>query len=246
MSELLTKWLAYYDPLFFGATFTGVVHGVGLMLGVGGWCQPGGMHVLYRGSSRVSIDYDTPVGAAGPGVSSITLFPWITHDADTSYYYTCLPIGAGGVAAVPNSKTPQIVRVRIDGEGDAMAPAPMAPRNLRVTPVAAGAFRISWTYPQTTQAPAPSTFNIYTNGGSGDVDYESSIATVTARLSGRGAGCYGWISSAYDHATRVTFAVRAEDSDGDEDQNVAVASAVADAEGPSAAEIVAASYGDDE
>jgi len=243
MSDLLTKWLAHYDPIHRGWTPAGIANAVCATNGFAAARPQGGCN-LYRGTSYAAID--RVVGAAAHDATAIAPFTWVPQQPGTIYYFRCLPIGGGGVNAVENPNDPQVVVITIDPDGEAPAPVPPPPQDLRVAAIAGGAFRVSWLFVPSAHFARVATFAVYTDGGSGDVDYEAPAGTVNARTSLNGAGHYAFNSDPYDHAAYVKWAVRARTADGDEEANTVVVEGQADAQGPADHRIKDVAYGVDE
>ena len=119
-------------------------------------------------------------------------------------------------------------RVAIDGGGTVEDPAPNAPTGLTADPGPGGVIDLSWDYDRDKQSTKPADFAIYSNGGSGAVDYTSPIATVSYTLSRH----FTYQAGPYSHGTSVTFAVRARSSGGVDDGNTDEVTATADAQAP--------------
>jgi len=245
MSDLVAKWAAARDVIHHGLSRRGVATGLSLSSGRQ-WIATGGLHLLCRGTEYDDIDTDQPVGAAPAGEASVQQFTWIKQEANTLYYFTVMPVGAGGVEAVSNDARPQIVSVLTDDDGDAGEPVPAAPHNLRAVAIAGGAFKLAWSYMPAEAGPRVDKFNIYSNDGSGEIDYDTPVDTVDARVSRKGAGEYVFESDPFSHALYVKWGVRAADASDNEEANELTAVAQADAVGPTAHEIARAVCGDDE
>jgi len=242
MSDLLTKYLLHADPIHRGWTRAGVAHGRTLTGGL--FARYGGGTVLYRGASASTAT--EPIGAAGPGATTIRPWAWRHQASGTTYYFRCEAVGSGGVAAVDPATDPPITRVRTGDDGTANAATPPAPRRLTVSPVAGGKFVVQWEYRPVGGLRAASEWRIYSDEGTGTVDYVTALDTVSARVSQSGAGLYQWLSDAYADTTEVQFVVRARTAAGEEEQNANAVSAEAAATGPTGAAVVEAELGADE
>ena len=82
--NLLTKWLAFYDPIHRGFTPRGIANGG---ITTVGWSFPrikGGLN-LYRGTPTANdVDFTDPVGAAGFDGQEIRNFSWRNHQPSTT------------------------------------------------------------------------------------------------------------------------------------------------------------------
>ena len=228
MTTLLEKWLAHYDPIHRGWTLRGIANGV---CATCGWCFPSvsGGYNLYRGSPGAeSIDYGAPVGAADAAAEQIHSFAWRPHAPNMTYAYVVRAIGGGGVES--ESSDPPVT-VETDAQGRPMGPRPNAPSQLSVRPVAGGAFVLRWTYSPFGEATAPAAFRVFTDGGTGTVNYVAVVGTVSYR---RGQPHYAFQTGGHAHGVRRLWAVRAVSAEGRDDGNTGTVVGLADAEPPEA------------
>ncbi len=224
--NLLTKWLAFYDPIHRGFTPRGIANGGMTTVG---WSFPrirGGFN-LYRGApSGNDIDFTDPVGAAGFDADEIRNFAWRNHSPGTTYYYALKSINGGGCESAPAER---IWPATFDEAGNMLGDPPNAPDNLQVEPASGGRFRLRWTYSERDQLVAPSEFRLYHDNGSGTVDYETIVATVSYKFA---RFHYEYTSGGFAHDAKRVWSVRAASAAGIEDANTTAVVAVADAVGP--------------
>src|SRR5512140_2977029 len=123
----LAVWLRYYDPIHRGGTRFGIANG---LTATNGFFFPRirGGYNLYRSTERVPDVTGELVGAAGAEASSLQPFPWVAHQARTTYQYRLVPVGGGGVE---NWSDETVVPLRLDSAGDWMGPLPNAPTDLQ-------------------------------------------------------------------------------------------------------------------
>ena len=95
--------------------------------------------------------------------------------------------------------------------------------------------QLIWFYCPLEQESGPASFNVYCDGGTGQIDYESPIATIAYR----GRKFYSYKSAALE-AGRYLFAIRAEDDGGVENASLAQFSIQLDAANPDKIEILSA------
>jgi hypothetical protein len=225
MTELLSKWLAHYDPIHRGWTPAGIANGV---CATGGWSFPRitGGYNLRRACSRLPAAADPIVGAAGSEAADIRTFPWVRHAANSGYEYALTAISGGGVE---NWVEAARCEVGFDSAGQWLGPRPNAPRDLRIAPAAGGKLVLRWMYCEAGQAIAPVEFRVYTDRGGGELDYSSPEASVAYRP---GRMHFNFTTGEFGEGTRTRWAVRAASSAGVEDGGECVVGALADAAGP--------------
>lgn len=224
--DLLTKWLAHYDPIHFGLTAAGITNGVFALVG-SGFVRIGGGYNLYRGvGAREAVDWSDPVGAAGADASVVKNFSWRGHSPGEAYYYGLRAIGGGGAE---ECNTAVFSRVEFDDEGTWVGPAANRVGNLWVAPIAGGKFLVRWTYDKQGEAARPSEFRLYTDGGSGSVNYVTPVGTAAYR---EGVADYAMESGSFAHGARVRFGVRSATAGGIEERNEATAMGTAISTGP--------------
>ena len=224
--NLLTKWLAFYDPIHRGFTPRGIANGG---ITTVGWSFPrikGGFN-LYRGTpSGNDIDFSDPVGAAGFDATEIRNFTWRNHNPSTTYYYGLKSVNGGGCESAPADR---LWPATFDGAGNMLGDPPNAPDNLQIEPTSGGRFKLQWTYSEKDQLLAPIEFRLYHDNGSGTVDYGTVIATVSYKF---GRLHYEFVSGAFAHDARRMWSVRAASAAGIVESNTETVVAVADAVGP--------------
>ena len=231
MTDLLTKWLAHYDPIHRGYTPRGIANGV---CATNGFAFPriAGGYNLYRGDVALGgIDYTVPVGAASASAStsaqSIDTFSWRPANASTTYAFAIRAVGGGGV----ESAAEQTVEVFFDGGGVPDALKPNAPTSLAIARGAGGCFELRWHYREENQEDVPITFEIYSDNGTGTVEYNAPIGStpyVPRRLS------FAFVTGPFAHGAARIFGVRAVTANGAHDGNSDTVSARAVAVSPPA------------
>ncbi len=224
--ELFSKWLAHYDSIHRGYTPRGMANAV---CATNGWTFPriNGGYNLYRGTPAApDIDYAFPVGAAGPAAETVTNFAWRPHAADTEYFYVLRAVGGGGVES-PSSAPP--VSVVFDAAGGFLGGRPNSPMALTVTLASGGRFVPRWSYSDVGEEASPTQFRVYTDGGTGTIDYDHAVGQIAFRT---GQVHFSHTSDAHVHGARRRWGVRAVTDAGRHDGNEIRVQEVADAEGP--------------
>jgi hypothetical protein len=228
LAGLLDKYLLHYDPLWLGAGLRGLANGMHATLGQL-FPRCGGGYNLYRGAGGVeAVDFEVPVGAAGRGATEIRNFPERGHDTEVTYWYALRPIGPGGV------EQPDVAEwalVGFDAAGALIDPPVRAPWDPRAEPLKEGRFRISWRHYAAADGAGLPQFRVYTDNGSGTIDYGTVVAAVPFRMMRRE---YAYESGAFGDGTLVRWAVRAVNSNGQEERNTLWVSARASHSAPAA------------
>ena len=226
MSTLLQAHFLHYDPLFLGMGRRGLANAMHATLGQL-FPRPGGGYNLYRGlASARQIDWHDPVGAAGQNHTTIRNFPDRGHDPDLVYYYAVRAVSPGGVE---QDSRDEIARLAFDANGQAILPSVESPSDLRIEPLQGGRFRLSWYYRASKPAAGPKEFRIYTNDGTGAVDYDTPVTTVPFLF---WRWHYEYVTDAFASGTTTTWSVRTVNSLEQEERNTNAVSATADAVGP--------------
>jgi len=228
MSDLLTKWLAHYDPVHRGWTPRGIATGV---CATGGFFFPrvrGGYH-LRRAPGGVPTMSAPIVGAGAAGQTTIREFPWVVHESNAAYVYRLNAVGGGGVE---EDGARNITSVAFGPDGSWLGLRPNSPSDVRIACLSGGRFALRWSYNEAGQQAAPSEFRVFTDGGTGSVDYDEPAAVVPGR--GRRMH-YEYVTGGWPHGTRVKWSIRAYAASGAHDGNMLIVSAFADAEGPTTA-----------
>lgn len=105
---------------------------------------------------------------------------------------------------------------------------PNAPILIFAETRAAGILRLHFLYNRAGEQQTPSTFRVFHNDGTGNIDY-ADIKNSVAYVAGQSTYT---IEFQFPHETTVTFAVRAETSAADRETNVETITGTADAKGP--------------
>lgn len=235
--ELLTKWLDFIDPLAMGQFANARANGLALTCGQF-WVRTGGGYNLYRWTgNRLPVDPGSMVGAAGSGAVSVGNFPYIVHDNSTCYWYVLRAVGGGGVE---EQNCSQVVRVALDDAGDLIGPQPNEPESVAARPLSGGRVGLGWRYNALGQEVAPAVFEIFGDGGTGVMDWDSPIGSVGYR---RGKVDYEWTSEPFADGSRWQMAVRGKSEAGTSERNERTVVVWAAAAGPEPVPILVAELG---
>jgi hypothetical protein len=224
-ATLLDRWASHFDPVHFGWSPRGIATAT---CATNGWFFPrvrGGVH-LRRAVGRTPTLDDPIVGAGAAGATVVREFPWIVHAVDTTYTYRLTAIGGGGVE---EDGTESVADVSFGPEGAWVGARPNPVRNLRVRPRAGGRMELRWAYAEAGQDAPPAWFAVFTDDGSGVIDYGAPVATVPYQF---GAREYRFVTDGYAHGTRLEWAVRAVTAEGVDDGGTETVTGWADSGGP--------------
>jgi hypothetical protein len=143
----------------------------------------------------VAITLSVPEISLYPGVRWYTR-PW-KDGTDTFFAFTASgaePVTLTGFAAgseqwihgravskcgVEDIEPRRLKRVKFDGDGNFIAPAPNAPSNVKIAQNSDGQQIVTWNYTATGQEVSPANFNVYKAIDGAAFDYESPTDTVT-------------------------------------------------------------------
>jgi hypothetical protein len=197
----------YKDALFGGMTSNAFKLGTVLSLGWF-WVRRDGCAILYRGSSFWTIDFDNILLVTKSEPIEIQVPSYISHEDGQTYYYAvrrangfgCLELGLQGVA-----------KAAFDNEGVLLKPRPNVVYGLKAEQQTSSSVRLSWYYCPLAQESEPASFNVYSDNGTGEIDYEN----ATAVTGYEGKGFYSCDVTVAGEG-RYSFAVRAEDKAGTE------------------------------
>lgn len=165
-------WLG--DALFYGATARAFKLGTAL---TGGWfwMRDAGCTAVYRGPSIAHVDFDDILCVAGHDGEEIALPTHLAHEPNASYCYVVRRFNACGHAELTSA--PAVV-VSLSADGRLAKPMPNAVLDLKLEPVADRRIQLVWSYCPLDQRAEPEVFRIYTDHGTGQLDWESPVATV--------------------------------------------------------------------
>jgi hypothetical protein len=170
-----------------------------------------------------AIDYGAPWRQVGPGVGEIETDALA---AGTVHWFGIRPVDADGRQ---NPLTQGEVRLELDADGAAAGDRPAAPLALHAEPMPAGEVRLRWRYRVGAAGVAPEAFRIFSDGGTGTIDYDTPLGEVSFEA---GRTWHTWTSGALAPAVVHQLAVRAVAAGEVWDDPPAVAAVTPDAAPP--------------
>lgn len=133
-----------------------------------------GGYNLYRGDSRETIDWDTPVAYARPGTSQFDMqLPLLVGQRHV------LAIRAVSQAGIEEASRDVLTYVEIDGQGMLTAAPPAMVEQLTADPLADDELLVGFTCRRQPGRQMPTAFDILTDHGAGPLDLDNPLATIT-------------------------------------------------------------------
>jgi hypothetical protein len=187
----------------------------------------GGYNIYHGlGSGATAINYGSPACCAGPGVLTATVG---NLAAPGVHWFGVRSVTDDGVVSETSDAE---VQLELDAGGHQVPPRPAAVQALSAVAGAGGGVTVSWLAMPETGAVAPAAFRIYSDGGTGTVNWATPLGSVAYVPGQRG---YQWTSAALAAGVTVQLAVRAESAAGGVDAMPATVAVAADATGPAVA-----------
>ena len=216
------------DVKFFDSIYEGdSPNGSKLCMGLTGgdfWPRISGCQLLYRGYNMALVDFASILTATELDVSSVSPPANVEHGSGTTYFYV---IRCANNCGDQDCTLAASVKVAIDVNGDLAMPQPNGIFELNGEQFAGSKVRLLWYYCPLEQEQKPVCFKVYYDSGTGQIDYQNTIATIS--YSGR--KFYNYESDPLE-AGKYLFVVRAEGSDGTEDISLLAVSVEIDSTSP--------------
>lgn len=166
------KW--FRDCLFSGMSANAFKLGTVLSLGWF-WFRLSGCSVMYRGKGMEEIDFHKLL-AVGPSEAQQLQPPdYFEHENDSKYFYIIRRVNLCGME---EQSLGAAVRVVIDPSGELAEPEPNAVFGAKIEHSGSNKVKLLWFYCPVGQGERPVCFNIYTDNGTGQLDYETAIAKI--------------------------------------------------------------------
>jgi hypothetical protein len=175
------------------------------------------------GPSADSLVYDEPYLRVGPGVQGVLTPPLA---AGAVHWIGIRPVNADDVES---PVTGGELRLELAASGEQVADRPAGVLDLTALPVAGGRIDLAWRWRTGLNGIAPEVFQVFSDGGSGTVNYAAPIGEVPYE-----AACvwYRWASESLPDGGACLLAVRAVAAVDLLDEQPAVVSAIPDSSAP--------------
>lgn len=198
----------FFDSLYEGDSANGLKLCMGLTDG-DFWARPGGVQNLYRGQKADALDFETIVAVADINNNSISVPIFVEHNSSTYYIYVIRRINRCGDEEQTISAT---VRADFDANGDLNPAGTNKVFSVKSEQYDANKVRLIWFYWPINQSKQITKFKIYSDNGSGVLDYENPIAQIDYT----GRKFYDYLTNTLTNNSN-RFCIRAVASDGTED-----------------------------
>lgn len=222
-----SKWLE--DSLFAGMTSSAFKLGTVLTLGWF-WTRVSGCSVLYHGGSMEEIDFDNILAVTEIDACRVSPPGYVQHNSGSVYFYV---VRRANICGCQEHTLSAAVKVVIGADGNLVQPQPNEVFDAKAEQVDGGKVHLVWYYCPLEQKAEPICFNVYYDGGTGRIDYQNPIATVSYI----GRAFYSYQSDTLD-AGGYLFAIRAEGANGMENSSLAQLIVQLDTTSPTAIDII--------
>lgn len=201
------------DGKFFDSLYEGdSANGVKLCMGVTGgdfWTRLTGCQNLYRGNSVETIDFNNILIAANTNELTIIIGGLIYHQAGEVYFYVLRRVNSYGDE---EQTLGTALKTAFDDNGNLIWAVCNNVFNISAEQTAGPRCGLLWYYCPIGQEQAVDYFNIFSNNGSGGVDYNNPVAVVDYV----GRGFYSYETGVLSNSSHL-FCVRPVSSSGLED-----------------------------
>ena len=200
--------IKFFDSLFEGDSCNGVKLGMGL---TGGdfWPRVAGCQNLYRGGSIRTVDFSDVLLVTDAEQGPVSFVPLNAHEAGEVCFYVLRRANGCGYE---ERTLGAAVKAAFDNDGDLIASGCNRVFGVFVEQVGGFKYRLVWYYCPIDQGATLDHFDVYSDGGSGEIDYE----TVVAAVDYIGAGFYSYESD-LSAGESMLFSIRAVSTDGSSD-----------------------------
>jgi len=180
------------------------------------WPRLAGCCLLYRGDSIDTVDFNQIVAVDDFNAAEVSPPAYLSHGSNTTCFYVLRRAnGCGDVERTLSASA----KVSIDGDGNPTEPVPNSIFAIKTEIVQGNRAKLTWFYCPMQQQSVPVCFNIYTDDGAGQIDYQNTIAQIEYQ----GRRFYSFTSDELP-AGKYLFVIRAQNKSGLEDNSSAATS----------------------
>lgn len=167
------------DAKFFDSLSEGdSANGQKLCMGLTGgdfWARPAGTQNLYRSQNADTPDFETIIAVTDIDDNSIVVPDMAEHNGSTYYVYVIRRTNCCGDEEHTLSAA---IRVGLDASGDLIQPTTNKVFSVKTEQLNADEVQLTWFYWPINQAKQITKFKIYSDNGSGTIDYENPITEI--------------------------------------------------------------------
>ncbi|HEG43861.1 MAG TPA: hypothetical protein ENH94_07430 [Phycisphaerales bacterium] len=163
----------FFDSLYEGDSANGIKLGMGI---TGGdfWPRISGCRNLYRGEDLPLIDWSKLINVSTSDPGSI--ISGQEHQPGEIYFYA---IRLANFCGYEEHTFGAVVKVVFDDNGDLVVESGCnAIFEIKGRQVSGSVCRLTWYYAPINQSEEVAQFNVYSDGGAGEIDYDNIISTV--------------------------------------------------------------------
>ena len=221
----------FFDSLYEGDSLNGIKLAMGL---TGGdfWPRVAGCSMLYRGSDMDLIDFSKILVVSDAEASEISPPTYVSPDSGSVYFYV---IRRANNCGREEHTLSAAVKVSIDSNGELAKLLPNNVFDTRIEQVYGNKIWLVWYYCPIEQQSPPVCFKVYYDAGTGQIDYESPITTISYI----GRRFYTYLSDVLDEG-KYLFGIRVEDVAGMENASLSPIEVHLDSTNPNSINILSA------
>jgi len=199
------------ERVWFGEALSGGMSAAGVRLGTvlmrgWFWARVSGCAILYRGHRLDGIDWTDILAVADTDSGHIGPPQYVEHGSNSTYFYI---VRCANHCGELEDTQAAIVRFSTDSDGELVKPCPNRVCGLSAAQVNGQRVKLVWFYEPLCQQSVPLCFNVYSNSGTGEIDFNMPVGQI-AYAGRRFYSFEGDIAG----ADELVFAVKAEDADG--------------------------------
>ena len=203
--QIEKSWLL--DVIANGMTGNAIKLGTALSMGWF-WMRNSGCSALYHGTNPEQIDFENILKTTGLDEQNITIPAFCVHESGSVYYYVLRKFNKSGIQEQTFNA---VLKVSLDSNGDIETDRPNSVFAFTAQIIDNNKVLLSWLYNPIGQKSEPEYFKIYFDNGSGQIDYENSIAEIEYSIQ----KFYYYESASLQNGTYL-FAIRAVNVHDDE------------------------------
>ena len=218
----------FFDSIYEGDSPKGVKLGMGI---TGGdfWSRVAGCQNLYRGESIHEIDFENLLAVSDQDAILITVPSLIEHQAGLVYFYA---VRRANRCGDEERNLSVVLRAAFDEEAGLLGPCCNTIFDVAVKQLAGPKVKLLWYYTSIGQFDKPVMFKVYSDAGSGLIDYQ----TPAGLIEYAGQGFYVFESETLSEGYYL-YCIRTESESGRELSNAKIIEAGVTIEAPNGVKV---------